>query len=162
MSRFPLRVLASVAAVGAALVTLSCTTVEPGTDFNIAEAVYDENYYYCVVEPMLFAQRCGPGDPGKGDAAGACHFNVTAYRLKDYGPPLVGETCAGTLVPGVPPPPAARENYQTSQSRMQIDPSLAALLNRPTGTQAHPRAIFGAQSPEADIIREWATKFSTQ
>jgi hypothetical protein len=45
---------------------------------------------------------------------------------------------------------------------MQIDPSLAALLNRPTGTQAHPRSIFGAQSPEAEIIRQWATKFSTQ
>ncbi len=162
MSCVPAKTLKSRFSLLVGVLLLGCTTVEPGADFNIAEAVYDENYYYCRVEPMLFAQRCGPGDPSKGDAASACHFNVTAYRLKDYGPPLVGESCGGSLVPAAAPPPAARENYQTSQSRMQIDPSLAALLNRPTGTQAHPRAMFSEQSPEADIIREWATKFSTQ
>lgn len=140
---------------------LACTTVDPGSDFNIAEAVYDENFYYCRVEPMLFAQRCGPGDPSKGDAANGCHFNVTSFRMRDYSP-LVADSCGGSLVPGVSPPPAARSNYQTAQSRMQIDPALAALLNRPIGTQAHPRAIFAANSPEADLIRQWATQFSTQ
>ncbi len=137
----------------------ACTTVEPGADFNIAEAVFDENFYYCRVEPMLFATGCGPG--AAGDAANGCHFNVTSYRLGLYSP-LVGDSCGGSLVPGSPPPAAARSNYQTSQSRMQVDPALAPLLNRPTGAQAHPRVIFDISSPEADIIRQWATQFSTQ
>lgn len=149
--------------VGAVALGLAagCTTVEPGQDFNIADAVFDENFFYCQVEPMLFAQRCGPGDPGKGDGNGSCHFNVTSFKLKDYSP-LVGDSCGGSLVPGVSPPPAAKSNYQASQARMQVDPELAALLNRPTGRQAHPRVIFDPQSPEADLLRQWATKFSTQ
>ncbi len=134
--------------------------MEPGQDFNIADVVYDENFYYCAVEPMLFANRCGPGDQGKGDASGGCHFNVTTYKLKDYSP-LVGESCSG-VVPTSPPTPAAQGNYQTSQARMRLNPELAPLLNRPTGKQTHPRKIFDANGPEADIIREWATKYSSQ
>ena len=148
--------------VAAALLTFAsgCTTVEPGGDFNIADVVYDENFYYCQVEPMIFANRCGPGDPGKGDSGGGCHFNVTTYRLRDYSP-LVGETCNG-IVPTQGPPAAAQGNYQTSQARMQLDPDLAPLLNYPTKQAVHPRKIFDANGPEADIIRQWATKFSNQ
>ena len=50
----------------------------------------------------------------------------------------------------------------TTGTKMQIDPNLAPLLIRPTGKQAHPRQIFAADSPEADLIRQWATQFSTQ
>lgn len=135
-------------------------TVDPGQDFSIADVVYDENYYYCVVEPMLFAQRCGPGDPGKGDGNGSCHFNVTSYRLSDY-QPLVGESCNG-VIPTAAIPPQAKTNYGASQAKMQLDPKLAPLLNRPTGKAAHPRKMFEESGPEADIIRQWATKFSTQ
>jgi hypothetical protein len=139
-------------------------TVDPGQDFNLADVVYDENYYYCKVEPMLFAQSCGPGAPG--DGKGACHFDVSSYRLTDYdiggGIKLVGESCAGSNVPGVLVPPQAKTNYSASQAKMQLDPSLAPLLNRPTGKAAHPRKIFDSKSPEADIIRDWATKFTTQ
>jgi len=135
-------------------------TVDPGQDFSIADVVYDENYFYCVVEPMLFAQRCGPGDSAKGDSNGSCHFNVTSYRLTDYSP-LIADTCNG-IIPQDPITPQAKANYGASQAKMQLDPKLAPLLNRPTGKAAHPRVIFTLQDPPADVIREWATKFSTQ
>lgn len=140
-------------------------TVDPGQDYSIADVIYDENYYYCSVEPMLFAKSCGAGEAG--DGKGACHFNVTSYRLTDYdiglpGTKLVGDSCAGSNVPGVPIPPQAKTNYSASQAKMQLDPNLAPLLNRPIGKAAHPRQIFSSSSPEADIIRDWATKFTTQ
>ncbi|HEX9618878.1 MAG TPA: hypothetical protein VF989_02020 [Polyangiaceae bacterium] len=136
------------------------TTVDPGDDFGIADVVFDEAYFYCAVEPVLFARRCGPGDPGSGDAPGGCHFNVTSFKLTDYSP-LVAEGCSD-LTPPEDIPTAARQNYQTSQARMKRDPELAALLNRPTGEAVHPRVIFDADSDEANTIREWATRFSSQ
>jgi hypothetical protein len=143
-----------------AALTSSCSTVERGEDFDIADVVFDENYYYCRVEPMLFAQRCGPGDPAAGDAAGGCHFNVTSFRLTDYAP-LIGETCQGLVPP--PPPPQARNNYTVTQAQMKIDPENAPLFLYPTDkAPSHPRKLFDQQSPEADLIREWATKYSTQ
>jgi hypothetical protein len=149
---------------GALLLTAGCGddgflpgTVARGSDFNIAEVVYDENYFYCAVEPMLFAQRCGPGDAGDN---GGCHYARTSYRLTDYSP-LTADTCDG-IVPAVLPSAAARQNFQASQARMHRDPELAPLLNRPTGVAAHPRVIFAADSAEAELIREWARRFSTR
>jgi hypothetical protein len=132
-------------------------SVERGSDFNIAEVVYDENYFYCVVEPMLVSQQCGPGAAGDNNG---CHSTRTSFRLTDY-MPLVADSCSG-IVPGVQAPAAARQNYTASQARMNRDPELAPLLNRPTGEAAHPRVIFDSNSPEADVIRQWATRYSTK
>jgi len=138
------------------------TTVEQGEDFSVADIVFDEKYFYCRVEPVLFANSCGSGDPTKGDPAGGCHFSATAYRLTDY-TPRVGDSCNGGIVPGVSNfPDAAQHNYQTSQARMKRDPDLAPLLQRPTLNQFHPRKIFDLGSPDADAIRQWATQFSNQ
>jgi hypothetical protein len=144
------------------------TTVDRGEDFGIAEVVFDENFFYCRVEPMLFGQSCGSGDPAQGDAQGGCHGNITSYRLTEYDIDPAGsrqhvaDTCEGGLQPTVGPPAAARQNYQSSQARMKRDPNLAELLLRPTGAAQHPRVIFGATSAEADVIRDWATRFSSQ
>jgi hypothetical protein len=136
------------------------TTVDPGPDFNVSEVVFDENYFYCRIEPMIFNRGCGPGDPSQGDPANGCHYNVTSYRLTDYAP-LLGDNCDG-LVPQTNIPPAARQNYQLSQARMKRDPELAPLLTRPTGKTVHPRTIFEPTSAEADLIRQWANQFSSQ
>ncbi len=149
--------------------TLSCgeegllpTTVDPGPDFNVSQVVFDENFYYCAVEPMLFRQSCGAGDQGAGDASGGCHFNVTSYRLINYSP-QVGESCEqGKPAPGTSIPAAARQNYQLTQARMKRDPEVAPLLLRPTGQNTHPRTIFQEDSPDADLIRQWANQFSSQ
>lgn len=137
---------------------VGCGTVDPGENFQIADVVFDENYYLCQVEPMLFEQNCGPG--GAQDPAGGCHFNVTLFKLQDYGR-LVGEDCQGNTPPPVIPE-QARQNYDSAQRRMSVEPDRAELLNRPTRKTTHPRKIFDANSPEADIIREWATRFSSQ
>jgi len=136
--------------------------VDPGADFAVADIVFDEKYFYCKVEPVLFASSCGSGDPSKGDAQGGCHFSATAYRLTDY-MPRVGDSCGGGVVPGASSvPQAAQRNYQTSQARMKRDPDLAPLLQRPTLNQFHPRKIFEPNSMDADAIRQWATQFSSQ
>jgi hypothetical protein len=138
------------------------STVDPGPDFSVADVVFDEGYYYCKVEPVLVAQRCGPGDPAQGDASGGCHAAVTSFRLTEY-LPLVADTCAGGVVPGtVSIPPAAQQNYQNAQARMKRDIDNSPLFTRPTGKAQHPRTIFDAMSPEADVIRLWATQYSTK
>ena len=136
------------------------TTVDPGQDFQIADVIYDANYFYCKVEPMLFTQHCGPGDGSKGDPSGGCHFNVTSFRLTNYSP-LVGSSCNG-LTPTINAPNPAQHYYEAAQAQMNRNPDQAPLLNRPTGTIAHPRVIFKKSSPQADIIRTWATKYSSQ
>jgi hypothetical protein len=137
------------------------SSIDPGADFAVADVVFDESYFYCKVEPVLFAQSCGSGDPSKGDPMGGCHFSATAYRLTDYSP-RVGDSCNGGLTPSSSSPESAQHNYQTSQARMKRDPDLAPLLQRPTLNQAHPRKIFDLGSPDADAIRQWATRFSNQ
>jgi hypothetical protein len=136
------------------------TSVDPGADFMQEDVTFDEEFYYCRVEPMLFQQGCGSGVAGT-DPANGCHFSVTKFRLTDYGPPRVGDDCNGdALGPGTLVPVAAQQNYAAAQARMKRDPNLAALLLRPTGKAQHPRAIFEENSPEAEVIRQWATQSS--
>lgn len=138
----------------------ACGTVDPGEDFQRAEVVFDEDFYYCQVEPMLFRNSCGPGDSGQGDASGGCHFNVTAFKLTDYSPKL-GDSCDGNR-PTQSPPQEAQGNYTSAQAQMRRNPDLAPLLNRPTGDTTHPRIIFQSDSADAELIREWAERFSSQ
>lgn len=138
----------------------SCTTVDPGEDFQRAEIVFDEGFFYCRVEPVLFRNSCGPGDGSQGDASGGCHFNVTSFKLTDYNPKLA-DSCDGNN-PTQAPGQEAQGNYTSAQAQMRRDPELAPLLNRPTGVNLHPRTIFAEDSADADVIREWAERFSSQ
>jgi hypothetical protein len=77
--------------------------------------------------------------------------------------PLFADSCDGGAVPvSGNPPTEAQQNYQRAQAKMNRDPSRALLLTKPTAATRHPREIFSDDSPEADLIREWATKTSTQ
>jgi hypothetical protein len=137
-------------------------TVERGSDFVQEDVVFDDQFFYCRVEPVLFQQGCGSGVSGM-DPANGCHFSVTGFRLTDYTPRVADSSCNGdALVAGAIVPVAAQQNYTMSQARMKRDPSLAALLQRPTGNAQHPRKIFELDSAEADVIRAWATQFSNQ
>ena len=162
-------VITCAALVGIVLATTNCgddgllpTTVNPGSDFVQEDVTFDDEFFYCRVEPMLFApaQSCGSGVAGK-DPANGCHFSVTKFRLTDY-MPHVGDSCMGdALGPTSRVPVAAQQNYTAAQARMKRDPSLAPLLQRPLGNAQHPRKIFAENSPEAAVIRQWAT-FSSQ
>jgi hypothetical protein len=142
------------------LTTLACT-LDIGENFQVAEIVYDETYFYCNVEPLLFAQGCGSGDPSRGESAQGCHFNRQRLRLTAY-EPLTGEQCGTALDGELAASPAAQQNYQSAQLQMEVDPERAPLLVRPTSTVAHPRVIFEPDSPEAEIIRAWATRYSSR
>lgn len=137
------------------------TSVDPGSDFVQEDVTFDDEFFYCRVEPVLFAQSCGAGKAGE-DPQNGCHFSVTKFRLTDY-VPRVSESCAGDkLAAGALVPTAAKQNYVAAQARMKRDPNLAALLQRPIGKATHPRQIFGENSDEAAVIRKWATQFSSQ
>lgn len=166
-------VLACALLVGLVLSTTSCgddgllpTSVDPGSDFVQEDVTFDREFFYCRVEPMLFAQGCGSGVAGK-DPANGCHFSVTKFRLTDY-KPLVGDAslpdgfrCAGdALGARSVVPVSAQQNYTAAQARMKRDPKLAALLQRPIAHAQHPRQIFAENSPEAAVIQQWATQSS--
>jgi len=138
--------------------TLACT-VDVGENFQVAEVVYDETYFYCEVEPLLFQQGCGSGDASLGESAQGCHFNRQRLRLTNY-EPLTAERCSDALGGDLSVPQAAQQNYQSAQLQMEIDPERSPLLNRPTSNVAHPRVIFELDSPEADIIRAWGSSSS--
>jgi hypothetical protein len=139
------------------------TTVDPGPDYNIAELVWDESFFYCQVEPRaITAYGCATGDAGRGESGGGCHASVTSFRLFDY-MPKVADSCEGNVVgPNTLVPADARQNYQSAQARMRRDPEVAPLLQRPLNRLKHPRAIFTDDSDGAAVIREWATYVTTQ
>jgi hypothetical protein len=139
--------------------TLLGCTLDVGENFQVAEVVYDEAYFYCAVEPILFAQGCGSGDPSLGESAQGCHFNRQRLRLTDYAP-LTSEQCDSALGGDLAPPAAAQQNYQSAQLQMEVDAERSPLLNRPTSTVAHPRVIFELDSEEADLIRAWGARSS--
>src|SRR5262245_66518170 len=74
------------------LAPCSACTLDVGENFQVAEVVYDDSFFYCQVEPMLFQQGCGSGDPSRGESAQGCHFNRQRLRLTDYSP-LTSEQC---------------------------------------------------------------------
>jgi hypothetical protein len=53
-------------------------------------------------------------------------------------------------------------NWAAASREMSTDPNRAALLLRPTAKAIHPRQIFPDKSPQADLIRQWATRYSSQ
>jgi hypothetical protein len=145
------------------LALLGCGTVDPGPQFQVAEVVFDQNFFFCKVEPMLIAQRCSAGDPTK-DAQG-CHGSVTGFRFQDPDPPLTSqERCGNGIVPssGVSITAESNANWGAASLRMKTDPDQAPLLLRPTAKASHPRQIFSESSPEANLIRQWATQYSSR
>lgn len=153
-------VRAAVATLTVGGLSAGCT-LDVGQNFQVADVIYDEGYFYCEVEPVLFAQGCGSGDPARGESAQGCHFNRQRLRLTAYGP-LAADECDGDHPSGVGVPQAARQNYQSAQLQMEVDPERSPLLLRPTGDVAHPRVIFERTSPEADVIRRWGARYSSQ
>jgi hypothetical protein len=138
-----------------------CTTVDPGPNFVVPDQTFDANYFFCHVEPdVLFAKKCGPGDPSLGDPSNGCHFNssaVSGMALLDH-PPV---DCGGGDVPvdstqigsGSP----AQGNLQAASLEMNQDYLTAPIYVRPTGTN-HPRVVYQPTDPVVQIIQTWASK----
>jgi hypothetical protein len=141
---------------------LGCGTVDPGPNFQVAEVVFDLNFFFCKVEPMLIAQKCATGDPSK-DTQG-CHGSVTSFRFQDPDPPLTSDERCNGIVPksNVSISTQSQANWGAASLKMSLDPDQAHLLRRPTAQEPHPREIFPSKSPQADLIRQWATQYSSR
>lgn len=143
----------------AAALTWACTSIDPGPNFVVPDEQFDADFFFCRVEPeLLFAKRCGPGEPGV-DPANGCHFNssaVSGMAIADH-PPIdcVDGRPANRAQLGAGS--AAQGNLQATQLVMSRDPLTAPLYLRPTGRN-HPRAIFGPDDPVVDVIKQWAAR----
>ena len=138
---------------------LGCSTIEPGSDPQIAQVVYDENFFYCQVQPnVLVAQSCSSGDPMK-DPSGGCHASTTTFRVLALGPNDM-VTCDSNGKPTGNIPQISQSNYSSAQAEMNPNPDTAPLFTHPTQKTPHPRQIFDATSMEALIIRQWAQRSS--
>lgn len=137
-----------------------CATVDPGPNFVIPDESFDADFFFCRVEPeVLFARRCGPGDPAAGDPANGCHFNssaVSGMAIADHAP-ITCEDGRPTNRAQLGAGSAAQGNLQAATLVMSRDPETAPLLLRPVG-QNHPRVIFTREDPAAEILREWARR----
>jgi hypothetical protein len=142
------------------LVALSgCTTVDPGPNFVVPDEQFDADFFFCRVEPeLLFAKKCGPGEPGQ-DPANGCHFNssaVSGMAIANHAPI---ECSGGRPVNRVQlgAGSAAQGNLQAASLVMSRDVNTAPIFLRPTGAN-HPRAIFAKEDPVVDVLREWARR----
>ena len=135
-----------------------CTTVDPGANFVVADEQFDPDFFFCRVEPeLLFAKKCGPGDPSAGDPTSGCHFNgsaVTGMAIVNHEPIkcVDGRPVDRTKLGAGS---AAQGNLQATSLVMSRDVTTAPLYLRPTG-QNHPRPIFQADDPIVDVLRQWA------
>jgi hypothetical protein len=149
---------------------LGCVSVDPGPDFVVPETVFDQNYFYCFVEPGIMLNpmyACGSGDPSKGDPSNGCHFNPSAVSgmiLIDH--PVID--CGGGDVPldltQVGPGSPAQSNLESASLEMSTDYTTAPMFVRPSSymgqpPSAHPRAIFDQSDPFVNmLLSTWASK----
>lgn len=146
----------------ALLAMAGCTTVDPGANFVVPNETFDPDYFFCHVEPeLIFAKKCGSGDPSQGDSANGCHFNssaVSGMAIVDH-PPVdcgggdhpVDRTQVGSGGP-------AQGNLQAASFEMSRDYLTAPIYTRPSNNSHHPRQIFATDDPVVDVIRTWASK----
>ncbi len=138
-----------------------CTTVDPGPNFVIPDQTFDADYFFCHVEPqVLFAKKCGSGDPSLGDAANGCHYTssaVSGMALVEH--PAIdcggGDAPLDSTTVGAGSP--AQANLQAASLEMSADYRNAPIIVRPTG-HSHPRQIFTLSDPVVSIIATWASK----
>lgn len=133
-----------------------CEAVDPGPDFVISPETFNEDYFFCYVEPQyLFGKSCGAGNNES-----SCHFNssaVSGMALRNHAPIACDgaghpidrtQTSTGSL---------ARANFTSASLEMSRDYLTAPILVRPLGAN-HPRAIFMKDDPVVMVLQQWAMK----
>ncbi len=144
-----------------ALALSACQSVDPGPNFVVPDERFDADYFFCHVEPeVLFAKRCGSGDPAAGDAANGCHFNASAVSgmaLVDHAPVDCGGADKPVSRVQIGAGSAAQANLQAATLVMSRDYLTAPIYVRPTGSN-HPRAVLAKDDPVVDILKTWAQR----
>lgn len=125
-------------------------TVDPGDNLIAPELSLDEDFFFCRIEPEVLQKfSCASGASGDG---GGCHSSRSALRLRDTNeaPPC---DASGRVVGAVPDAYAA--NLEAARFFVQADPLTSPFYLRPTNQASHPRQIFDARDPAAQLIEEW-------
>lgn len=139
--------------LGGLTAAAGCTTVDLGDNFVAPGVQLDEDFFYCRVQPeVIGALRCASGES---DEAGSCHSARSALRLSADAETDPAPACdADGKVTGTVPP-SYMENLAALGFTVQADALASPLYRRPLGLDSHPRVIFEADSPEAELVRTW-------
>ncbi|MEM6959114.1 MAG: hypothetical protein AAF411_21940 [Myxococcota bacterium] len=131
--------------------TSACGTVELGDNFVAPDLTLDEDFFFCRIQPeVISGQSCASGGAGE---EGSCHSARSALRLD----PLAESetpTCEGDTLIGLAPA-SYEANFDAIRFTVQSDPTSSPLYRRPLNLDSHPRQIFDAASPEADLLAQW-------
>jgi len=130
-----------------------CRTIDLGDNFVSPEVMLDEDFFYCRVQPeVVSAQSCASGAAGEG---GECHSSRSALRLDPMAESVAPPACDAEDMLVGPPPAPYQTNLEALRRAVQSDPLASPIYRRPLALDSHPRQIFDASSPEADLIVEW-------
>jgi hypothetical protein len=151
------------AVLGAAALSataLSCTTIDPGANYVVPLEQFDQDYFYCVIEPnLVFDKHCGDGVGVPGAGSGGCHYSdkVPAMELTQHAPVtcsagnhVTDQTQIGTDSP-------AAQNFSAVSLEMSTDYLNAPIYLEPTQTvSGHPVLVFGPNDPVVKLIATWS------
>ena len=125
-------------------------SIDLGSDIVPPEVLLDEETFVCVIQPQVLTRHmCATGMSGE---SGGCHSRRSALRLVDA--PEAPPCNADDQVTGAVPESYMR-NFEAVRFAVQADPESSPLYLRPIGCAAHPRVIFGADDPAAELIASW-------
>jgi hypothetical protein len=150
-----------------AIFAVSCTTVDPGPDFQLPTVQFNANYFFCVVEPQLIMGGL-TGTPCGDNGSHGCHYSdkvpeMALIRLpqpvKCSGDVPVDQTQVATGTP-------AASNLATVSLQMNAVYTDAPIYLRPSlDIPGHPVKVFSVQPPLSktdkaivEILKTWATK----
>jgi hypothetical protein len=141
----------------------SCETVDPGPGYVVMPAVYNNNYFYCVVEPQIIMggltkKPCGD------DGSHGCHYSnkVPAFSLTQLTQPV---TCSGSGITAVPTDMSqiqegmpASNNLASTSFQMSSQYMEAPIYLWPTQIISdHPITVFSSSDTEVvNIIKTWS------
>jgi hypothetical protein len=139
---------------------LGCTSVDPGNDFSVPPSVFDQDFFYCHVEPQFIFganYKCGTGNGS--DPANGCHFNASAVSgmaLQNHPPVNCGGGDHPVDLSAVAQGTPAFSNYEAVSLEMSLDYTSAPLFVRPSGSN-HPRQIFNQNDKTVNqVLQKWA------
>lgn len=136
-------------AVSACDTPTAADTVALGDNFESPEISIDEDFFHCEIQPnVISAQSCAEGGSGDG---GGCHSQKSALRLVPVQTPT---RCQNGRVVGAPSS-ESEVNLERVRATLGVDADASPFYRRPLGLDSHPRVIFDARSPEAELIRRW-------
>jgi hypothetical protein len=136
---------------------LACTptaldTIALGDNPEARDLAIDETFFHCEIQPkVLTTSGCATGAAAE---SGSCHAARSALRLV-----VVPTTpiCQGGYLVGAASPESI-VNLERVRTSIGADADSSPLYRRPLGLDSHPRTIFVAADPPAQLLRDWLNR----